>query len=128
METTDLKRLIVVLIVVLLLLIGLILYAMMNRKVERSERNESIQPNEINIMDIEAQVVQCAVPQTAAKLEQESGHDNGTGNSYDHKPFWDGPDSSPKPKPNVHRLTTLELSLEEMAQSAEDLFGSNQEL
>ena len=115
-------------VILLLVFIALILYAIMNQNVDRSERSESIQPNEINIMDIEAQVVQCAVPQSAAKSEQESGHDNGAGHSYDHKPFWDGPDSSPKPKPNVHRLTTLEVSLEEMAQSAEDLYGSNQEL
>ena len=116
-------------VILLLVFIVFMLYAIMSRNVDRPERSESFQPNEItreiNIMDIEAQVVDCAVPQSAAKSEQESGHNTGAGHSYDHNPFEDGPDSSPKP--NVTRLTTLELGIDEIAQSVDDLFHSDQD-
>ena len=108
-------------VILLLAFIGLILYGIINRNIE-SERSESIESREINNLDIEAQV-----PQRAAKSEQESGHDAGTGHSHDNKPVWNGSDSSPKLKPNATRLTTLELSLDEIAQNVEELFDSNQD-
>lgn len=116
----------VIAVILLLAFIGLILYGIMNRNIE-SERSESIESSEINNMDIEAQVVQCTAPQSAARSEQETGLNDGAGNSCDDKPIWNGPDSSPKLQPNATRLTTLELSLNEIAQNVEELFDSNQD-